>query len=224
MSDRPNNLLVVDDDPIFCLGLTTALSSYPQWNIVAQVDNFTDALTQLANQIVTLVIVEPSLQDSTLDIQEFCQRIKQNYPEIKVCLLSYSVNHNQLPTLQEIGIEGFCHKGIPIADLLDILTRIIQDEEVWPSLTIPAQPVKKRAEIFHQTWLYRLQKSGINQINANLNLINERLRQSPLSKIDNIFWQGRKRELLTARWLIDRIAPVSVIVIASDTPQTDQST
>ncbi|MEA5536466.1 DUF3685 domain-containing protein [Crocosphaera sp. XPORK-15E] len=213
MSDRKINLLLVDDNPIFCLGLSTALSNYSQWQIIAQTDNLTDTLTELSRHTVDLMIFEPNIVDKTITIPQFCQEVKQNYPRLKICLFSKLVNNSQLQTLKELGIEGYCHKGIPIEDLVNQLDRIIQGETVWPSLMVPTQP---RERIAHQPWLSRLQKSGLAQIDANINIINQTLKQSPLSKLDRLFWQGRKRELLAAHWLVEKLIPVEVIVINSE--------
>ncbi|MEA5508152.1 DUF3685 domain-containing protein [Crocosphaera sp. UHCC 0190] len=210
MSDHPINLLLVDDDPIFCLGLSTALSNYSRWEIIAQTDNFTDSLTELSSQRVELIILEPNIADRTLTISQFYQEVKQTYPQVKVCLLSHLFYPSQLQNFKDLGIEGYCHKGIPIEDFLNQLERIIQGEVAWPNLIIPTKTPER---VFHKPWLSRLQKSGIDQIQANLNIINQKLQESPLSKLDQLFWKGRKRELLAAYWIVERLIPVEVIVI-----------
>lgn len=219
MSDRPINLLLIDDDPIFRLGLATALSSYPQWEVAAQLDTLTDALTYLSNHTIDLVILDPNVFNQGIEPLDFCQQVNENYPETKICLLSNFSSNQALQVFQDLGVEGYCQKGVPIEELVNCLRQIIQNERVWPSLSLSADNQISSRKIREQTqpWLYRLQTSGMAQIEADLNSIDENLKQISLSKLDKIFWQGRKRELLAARWLIKQILPVNVIFIDSET-------
>jgi hypothetical protein len=50
-------------------------------------------------------------------------------------------------------------------------------------------------------------QSGLAQIDRNIVILNEQFEQSPLSQFDILFLQGRKRELRTARWLVQKIMP-----------------
>lgn len=126
MSDRPIYLLLVDQDPIFRLGLATILSNYAQWEITSQTDNLTDAITQLSNNTVDLIILEPNLTDKGLTVETFYQQIKEIQPQTKVCLLSYDLSWERQQELQKIGIEGYCNKGELIEVLLEKWQKIIQ--------------------------------------------------------------------------------------------------
>ncbi len=224
MSDRPISLLLVDKDPIFRLGLATALSSYSQWEIIAQTDNLTEALTQLLNNQVDLVILDPNLSDSSLKIEQFYQEIKQSNPNIKLCLFSYELSFDKQQKFKKIGIEGYCNKGIVTEVFIENLNKIIQGELVWPAMTLPSNSSEINPQIFRENWISRLQKSGIEQIDANLKFINITLRNRPISKLDKIFWKGRKRELLTARWLVKQLLPVDVMVVSSQVTNNQKIT
>ncbi|MGK7953801.1 MAG: DUF3685 domain-containing protein, partial [Crocosphaera sp.] len=53
-------------------------------------------------------------------------------------------------------------------------------------------------------------------------LINETLKNRPISKLDKLFWKGRKRELLTAQWLVKQLLPVEVIILSSQVPDSSR--
>ncbi|EAZ93205.1 DUF3685 domain-containing protein [Crocosphaera chwakensis] len=214
MSDRRISLLFVDQDAIFRLGLATILSNYPQWEIVSQTDNLTDALTQLSSNTVDLITLDPNLRGQTLTVEAFYQQIKEISPETKICLLSYALSWQQQQDFREIGIEGYCHKGEFIDVLLENWQKIIEGEIVWPVIS-SSQLSEFNQTISKKNWLSKVRKSGIEEINKNLQLINKNLKNYPSSTWDKIFWQGRKRELLTARWLVEQLLPVDVIVVAS---------
>ena len=65
-TSRPFKLMLIDDDPIFRLGLSTALASFPDLQVVAQADSAAAALQTLAAGVGTdnapnLVILELNL-------------------------------------------------------------------------------------------------------------------------------------------------------------------
>jgi DNA-binding NarL/FixJ family response regulator len=215
VSDRPLSLVLVDKDPIFRLGLTTALSSYSRWEIIVQTDNLTEALTQILNNTVDLVILDPSLLDSFVKISQFYKEIKKNKPTTKLCLFSYDLSVEKQQKFKQLGIEGYCNKGIVTEVFIENLERITQGEFLWPTIVFQSNLSEITPKISNKNWISRLQTSGLQQIDANLTSINRSLKNSSISKLDRIFWNGRKRELLTARWLIKELLPVDVIIVSS---------
>ncbi|MCH2243300.1 MAG: DUF3685 domain-containing protein [Crocosphaera sp.] len=213
MSDRPISLLIVDKDPIFRLGLATSLSSNSQWEISSQTDNLKDALNQLSSNTFDLIILDPNLINETLTIETFYQQAQTSQPEIKLCLLSYDLSLQQQEEFKKIGIEGYLNKGTFIENLLENWQRIIQGELIWPTITA-GQLSEVKTETTQENWLSKVRKSGLEQINNNLQGLNENIKNRPTSKLDKIFWKGRKRELLTARWLVKQLLPMEVILLS----------
>ena len=213
MSDRPISLLIVDKDPIFRLGLATSLSSNSQWEISSQTDNLKDALNQLSSNTFDLIILDPNLINETLTIETFHQQAQTSQPEIKLCLLSYDLSLQQQEEFKKIGIEGYLNKGTFIENLLENWQRIIQGELIWPTITA-GQLSEVKTETTQENWLSKVRKSGLEQINNNLQGLNENIKNRPTSKLDKIFWKGRKRELLTARWLVKQLLPMEVILLS----------
>ncbi|MGK7953700.1 MAG: response regulator, partial [Crocosphaera sp.] len=209
MSDRPISLIIVDRDPIFRLGLATILSNNSQWEIVGQSDNLTDVLNQLSDNNIDLIILDPNLSDELLTLEAFYQQIKASQPEIKLCLLSYDLSLEKQQELKKIGIEGYINKGQSVEYLLENWQRIVEGEFIWPTI-VSTQLSEVKTETTRRNLLSRIRQSGLEQINSNLELINETLKNRPISKLDKLFWKGRKRELLTAQWLVKQLLPVEV--------------
>ncbi|MDJ0508945.1 MAG: DUF3685 domain-containing protein [Crocosphaera sp.] len=213
MSDRPVSLLIVDKDAIFRLGLATVLRNYPQWNIIVETDSLNDALTQFSSNTFSLVILDPILTDGIVEIAEFYQQVKQMSPKTKLCLLSYYLSIEQQQEFKRIGIEGYCNKGINTEDLISNLQKIEEGKSAWSEIVVnkSSQSLPKKSQ---KNLLFRWQTSGIYQIDSYLQDINKKLKKRPISKVDRLFLQGRKRELLTARWLVENILPVEVIMVS----------
>ncbi|MDJ0846228.1 DUF3685 domain-containing protein [Crocosphaera sp.] len=219
MSDRPISLFLVDNDPIFRLGLATILSSHSQWEIVGQTDNLADAVTELSNNTADLIILDPTLTDETLTPEQFYQAVKNSQPQIKLCLLSYDLTEEQQQELKKIGIEGYVNKGRSIETLLENWQRIIEGELIWP-IIVTSQLSEVKPRTSRGNWLSRVRKSGIEQINYHLQVINGNLKIRPISKLDKLFLKGRRRELLTARWLVEQLLPVEVIILSTNQSNT----
>ena len=213
MSDHPLSLLLVDKDPIFRLGLVTILRNYPRWSIVVETDSLNEALTRLSNNTFSLVILDPNLTDKIAEIEDFYQRIKHSVPETKLCLLSYYLSVEKQQELKNLGIEGYCNKGIDTEALVSNLERIEQGEFIWPEIIVN-QLVESYPKKSQKNWLFRWQQSGIDQIDSYLKYITQKLKKYPSSKLDRLFWQGRKRELLTARWLVENLLPIEVVTVS----------
>ncbi|MDJ0599079.1 MAG: DUF3685 domain-containing protein [Crocosphaera sp.] len=209
----------MDRDPIFRLGLATILSNYSQWEIIGQTDNLTDALTHLSDNNCDLIILDPNLTNETLTVETFYQQIKQINPQIKLCLFSYDLSWEQQQEFKQTGIEAYLNKGKAIEVLLENWQRIIQGELIWPTIA-PRQLSEVTTKIAKENWLSRVRKSGIEQINTNLRLINENLKNQTISQLDELFLRGRKRELLTARWIVKQLLPVEVIILSSKEPNS----
>ncbi|MGK7930536.1 MAG: DUF3685 domain-containing protein [Microcystaceae cyanobacterium] len=228
MSDQPLTLLIIDNDPIFGLGLTAALEDFESIQVLDQANTPKDAFKKLAEQSFNIILLEPELSpNSSATGWQLCQGIKRRYPQQKICLLSQTDNFKELSLAREGGIEGYCPKGVGVAQLVGILEQINQGDTYWHSLSIIAQVSNQR---LRRPWLSQLRQSGIEQINRNLTAINQQLNLSSLPLVDRFFWQGRKRELVTARWLVKQLLPVEVITIEertnrqeyADSPRPDE--
>ncbi|GBF80581.1 DUF3685 domain-containing protein [Aphanothece sacrum] len=221
MSDRLINLLIVDHDPIFRLGLSTILSNYQQFCLVAVCGTPEDALERLTNQKVDIIIIDPNFDDNSYPGWELCQEIKQSDLSLKICLLTGITDGFYLEKLRDLGIEGYCLKGIPIEQLIEILIQIDQGEIIWPNLTNINQSTIIETIPFSSplTWLNSWQKLGINQIDKNLDEVNEKLNLPVNSRLDKVFWQGRKRELLAARWLVNQLVQMPIIITTNSSAE-----
>lgn len=203
---RPIKLLLVDDDPIFRLGLSTALQAFSDVRVITQADSSAIALTQLSQEIPDIVILEPAIADGW----KLCQQIQQNYPNLSLFILSATSDTEQLLAARSSGVNGYAPKGTEISEIVEILRRIYVGETQWQALdalSLNKFPIRRK------NWLVRMYQSGLEQIEATLTQINDHLDNPNLSTFDWLYWSGRKRELLTSRWLVKQLLPSETIVI-----------
>ena len=220
MSDRPIKLLLIDDDPVFRLGFCTALAPFTDLQVVAQADTAAAALERLAEQVPDLVVLELDLGRSSpeqVSGLQLCQRLKREYPNLRIFLLTAQLELQQLEAARASGVEGYCPKGTAISELVAALRQVASGETSWQALaTFPPQRSDSRLLRLagQKTWLSRLRQSGLQQIEESLAKVKSQLEETQLPLFDQLFWSGRQRELLAARWLVNQLLPVEVIVIS----------
>lgn len=219
MSDRPLKLLLVDQDPIFRLGLRVALEEFPDLQVVSEAQTDTAALQILAklaqedpNQ-VNLLVLElgngRSLSSQQLGLQ-LCRHLKTQYPNLPLLLLSSVQEQGLLLAARSAGVNGYCPKGTPVSELVTAMHEIVAGGSCWygemrentgyvleklsTSSRLPLAQLRKR-----------LRLSGMGYIDATLAEVTAQLQVPGLPLLDRAVLAGQRRELLAARWLLNRL-------------------
>jgi DNA-binding NarL/FixJ family response regulator len=153
VSDRIFQLILVDDDAIFRLGLRVALEPFPDLQVVAEADTPTTALEILSSSAGTesaldLVVLELNLgrlypeqigrglpivekhQENPKSTDQLtglslCQQIKAQYPTLPILLLSFPPTSTQLATAKAIGVDGYCPKGSQISVVVGAMRQLL---------------------------------------------------------------------------------------------------
>jgi DNA-binding NarL/FixJ family response regulator len=217
MSDRPLQLLLIDQDPIFRLGLRVALEAIPNLQVVSEAGTDTAALEILAQlaQIdpsqVDLVILELGnirSIDSQQQTLQLCQQLKATYPTLPILLLSAVSDAGILMAARAAGVKGYCAKGTPIAELVRVIEAVASGDSYWLgegvsrenlSVVAPA-PRLPLAE-----WRRNLHTSGVSYIDAALQQVTAQLQIPGLPILERAVLVGRRRELLASRWLLNQL-------------------
>ncbi|HEY9796563.1 MAG TPA: DUF3685 domain-containing protein [Leptolyngbyaceae cyanobacterium] len=226
------HILLIDDDPIFRLGLHSALEAFPDFQVVAEADTATEALELLGRLVgenaVDLVVLELALgrshpneekvessniEPSTpfLSGLQLCQQLKAEYPNLPVLLLSAKSEPLLLMSAKESGVEGYCAKGSAIAKIVQAMRQLMSGQSYWQIL--PQEPLARASSVRPPRWHHQLRQSGLQQIEDALALVTQQLQNPNLSNLDWLFWSGRRRELLAARWVVNQLLPTDVIVV-----------
>jgi DNA-binding NarL/FixJ family response regulator len=229
---RFTHILLIDDDPIFRLGLRAALEAFPDFQVVAEADTGTEALELLGRLVgekaVDLAVLELALgrfhpneqkvesskiQPSTpfLSGLQLCQQLKAEYPNLPVLLLSAESEPLLLMSAKESGVEGYCAKGSAIAKIVQAMRQLMSGQSYWQ--TLPQEPLARATSVRPPRWHHQLRQSGLQQIEDALALVTQQLQNPKLSNLDWLFWSGRRRELLAARWVVNQLLPTDVIVV-----------
>lgn len=210
-------LILIDRDPIFRLGFNLACEPFPDLEIVADVATGSEALSLLANLEretdgvkVDVVVWDLDFSDLTL-----CQKLKSLYPNLPILLFSYSCELSLLAQAKNAGVNGYCPKGRDIFELLYCLRQVVLNHSYWEvnsadfSLLESGKKVTKKQKyplvISAKSGFSQVFLSGIEQIDHSLAEVSDSL-QNASAVTAKMILQGRKRELLAARWLVEKFA------------------
>lgn len=223
MGDRPRTLrvLLIDADPIFCAGLRAISEQFSDLEIIAE------ARTSSAVQEILPLLKAPAIASLPLDLPinfvvldlklglKICQQIKAHYPNLPILVMSSQPNPTQLAGARAIGVNGYCPKGVAVSELIAAM-RLIAAGSTYGFETVENRQLATR-KIGNYVIILptvptnivgvvreRLRISGLQQIDATLAAVTARLVPG-IPLLDKAFLAGNRRELLAARWLVNRL-------------------
>ena len=198
MTKAKIKLFIVDCDPIFRLGLRTAIAQYADFEIVGEGNFSNDTFRRLTQGLVlnVLVIGMSHNSDSEISGEDFTQQILQLYPQLPLFLLTSGFSTSQLLKLKKWGVQGNCDRNSSISILIEGLQTVAYGNTYWHFESSPR---------LWQQALARFSKPGRIELEQTLQEIESALTNPNLSDWERVFLVGRKRELLTARWLSSRL-------------------
>ena len=210
MSDRPIKLLLIDQDLIFCAGLRVVVEQFPDLEVVGDAQTGATALQLLAESanatasptgIVDLVVLELGLDRSGPSQRklglELCRQLKNQYPNLPLLLLSSLEEPALLAAARQAGVDGYCPKGCAVSELVAAMRQVAAGRSYWvESSDAPGSLATLRN---HLRW------SGLRQIDATLAEVTAQLQVPGLPLLDQAILAGQRRELLAARWLVNRL-------------------
>lgn len=113
-------IILVDDHPLMRLGIKSSLSKYnDEINIVAEASNADEMFTILPNEEIDMVLLD--VQMPGMLCEDAVLKLKSEYPNIKIIIISSACDNKLLYKLVENGINGFIPK---MANVEDIKTAI----------------------------------------------------------------------------------------------------
>ncbi|NER78602.1 MAG: DUF3685 domain-containing protein [Leptolyngbya sp. SIO1D8] len=223
MAVSPLNVFLVDEDPVFRLGLRIWLDQRSEFQVIgeaataaaalkqlsdlqaAAIATATDAAASTASPPVNLVVIDLGLSQDDPDQLpglSLCGEIKQQFPSVGVLVLSVSQEPVLKAVARQMGADGFGQRGLAERDLANLIRRVAaisqQRVEEPTEVAIPPVPVGLVAH---------LHNSSLQQIDAAMADIEQAATQR-LPYWYRLVLAGKYRELRAARWLVQQILPL----------------
>lgn len=113
------NIFVVDDHAIFRDGLRVLIDTSEDMTLIGEAESGADALTQLANIQPDLILMDIHMPGE--NGIEVTRRIKQQYPELTVLMLTMFEDDKSVFAAMRAGASGYILKGIKPTEMLQTL-------------------------------------------------------------------------------------------------------
>jgi DNA-binding NarL/FixJ family response regulator len=215
------HLFLIDEDPVFRLGLKIWLEQQPGYRVIGEASTAADALTQLAKLQGTaqaragdaawadaspradVVVLDLGLgqgDPAQLPGLQLCRDLKQRFPAVPVLVLSAQADPVLQAAAQAMGADGFGLRSLPVRELARLIQQVA--DPTSPTVGSPASRLLARS----RSPLSRLRRSCLQQIAGAIADIDTQQAQKPDLFYGSVL-AGQRRELRTARWLIQQILP-----------------
>ena len=121
-SGKALSILIVDDHDIVRIGFRQILSEHSRFKVAAEAATAADALEALRHGKFDIVLLDLSLPDgSGIDV---LRRIKAQYPEIRVLVLSGFSEEQYGINMLRAGAAGFLSKTCPSEELIKAIDTV----------------------------------------------------------------------------------------------------
>lgn len=119
------NVILVDDHQMFLDGLEFILSKEPYLSVVAEANNGKNALPLVRNLHTDLVITDISMPE--MDGITLTKRIKEEYPHIKVLVLSMHNEKSVITQIMQSEADGYVLKNCRKQELLFAIRTVLDN-------------------------------------------------------------------------------------------------
>jgi DNA-binding NarL/FixJ family response regulator len=116
-SDRPLNVLIVDDHRLMREGTAALLRTDPRIEVVGMASNGREALTLVDSRAPDVVVLD--LDMPVLGGIEACATIRRRHPDVEVLILTVSENEPDVWAALRMGAAGYLLKDMPPAELVE---------------------------------------------------------------------------------------------------------
>lgn len=128
-------VLVVDDHPLMVEGIRRALETCDDFEVVGEAHNGTQVLPMIRNTSPDIVLLDLRLPG--MDGLTCMARIKQQYPEVKVAVMSVFFDREHIDAALQRGACSYIVKSINPADLPSALRQAVEGT-VFHALGLPS--------------------------------------------------------------------------------------
>jgi DNA-binding NarL/FixJ family response regulator len=130
--EKPYNIFIVDDHTLFCDGLQNIIDRNQIGVVTAILTNGKSLLSHLNLSFPDLIILDLNMPE--LNGFEATEKIRKNYPSIKILVVSMKEEIKLIKELKTMGVSGYLTKFIGESDLIEAIENIKKGNPHFPIL------------------------------------------------------------------------------------------
>jgi len=142
---NPIRILVADDHPVVRDGLVAILSTQPDFDVVGEAGNGTEAVERAMTLQPDVMLLD--LEMPELDGVEVLRRLAQSNPEVRVIVFTAFDTDERILGAVQAGAQGYLLKGAPRKELFEAV-RVVH---AGGSLLQPVVASKLLRQVSHQS-------------------------------------------------------------------------
>ena len=125
------HVLIVEDDPMARKLLEIFVSTSEKYHLVPSLDSAAMAELYCMTNQVDLVLMDVC---TAMDMSglEAAAKLKKNYPEIKIIIITSPPEYSYIDQARKIGVESFWYKEPTAEALLTVMDRTMAGESIYP--------------------------------------------------------------------------------------------
>jgi len=126
MLSRPINLAIVDDHALFRKVLRSYLSEQKNIHVAIQASDMLEFFTLLKSSSIDVLIMDVFMPE--LNGHEAIRILRNDYPAIKILVLSVSTDMDLISDLLDFGIHGYLSKADEPEELLQAIQAVAENK------------------------------------------------------------------------------------------------
>jgi len=141
MAKTENKTLIIDNHPLFIIGLSSLLEKASNFNIIGTAENYSDALKIAEKEKPTLVLME--IRIGKENGAEFIKKIKSINTDTAILIISMLDERFYAERILRFGARGYVLKTEPPDTIMEAIN-VVMEKKIYLSKN-------ERERIFHQT-------------------------------------------------------------------------
>ncbi len=114
---------IIDDHTLFRAGITQIINESAKYNTAISVDTPSKLFTQLKSCNISLLLLDIKLKEGSG--QEVLIQLKEQYPLIKIVILTMHNQESYIHSLIKLGADGYLLKDITPNELITTLDNVL---------------------------------------------------------------------------------------------------
>ena len=117
---------ITDDQRLFRVGLRFIISSFDNLEIVLEAEHGQDLLEKLPSNSVDVILLD--MEMPVLDGYETTLQVKEQYPDVKILMLSMHNDEHLIARMMEVGANGYLLKDESPDILKQAIEQVIEND------------------------------------------------------------------------------------------------
>jgi DNA-binding NarL/FixJ family response regulator len=130
MINKPQRILIVDDNPILREGLKSILSQFPDFDIVGEAADGLEAVNTAERLLPDLILMDISMP--RMDGLTATKEIKKKRPGTKILVFTVHRTSEYLAVASKAGADGYLSKDSSRAELIQSIQNILAGNQGFP--------------------------------------------------------------------------------------------